>query len=467
MASAIELISRRGKESDDSLAIKNVDNIPAEQACFLYLGGSGANTDNAALRYTDIIQDEILDDLHIDMPIYTVQYIFDDNDDLGDRAFMFDKHRTNIVMPSAGPVHVMIDKNNINHIIDKVILPRIVQNGKALDNDTLQRRLHGVKLLMTEGEKNLPDLKIKFFELLEQKMRAVGYDEYNVFNAAYVLGQKIKTEQDLHDEYLEDIFNAVFLPRISNNDGKLRLPLDVAMRRIRKINIVAHCHGAYVVLKMEEKIKNKMRELGYNQKEINDVLGQMLTVALAPGCPLGVSKTRMISFASAYDMMIMRPRNWVAQYIKANQAIDMPKLMNGENVSGDWLYPSFLSDKNGEVFLIRMGFKWVRDNGQNGPSSLEHNNARFVQGKEKSTNDGRLIFGMARNILKNATLNSVAQDDGVKPLPPTRELVSIGDDNTERVFDMLTQNGDSFMTRVHDFGVKNAKQMHEANRLMR
>ena len=215
MASAIELISRRGKESDDSLVIKNVDNIPAEQACFLYFGGSGANTDNAALRYTDVIQDEILDDLHIDMPIYTVQYIFDDNDDLGDRAFMFDKYGTNVIIPAVEPVSLLIDDKKINRIIDKVILPRISKNGAPVDIETRRRKLAGVKLL-AHDKKNLSDLKTKLFDALQQKMSGLGYNEADIFNAAYVLGQKIKTEQDLHDEYLEDIFNAVFLPRISN-----------------------------------------------------------------------------------------------------------------------------------------------------------------------------------------------------------------------------------------------------------
>ena len=50
--------------------------------------------------------------------------------------------------------------------------------------------------------------------------------------------------------YIENLFDKTLLYRISDHDK--RLPLEEACKRVQNMKIIAHCHGAYVFLKLEE-----------------------------------------------------------------------------------------------------------------------------------------------------------------------------------------------------------------------
>lgn len=99
--------------------------------------------------------------------------------------------------------------------------------------------------------------------------------------------------------YVEDIFNNVFLERISTN-GR-RISTIAAAQNIRKAIIFDHCHGGYVALKLEELMLTKMKKLGYNKSEREKIMKQLLVMSYAPDCPLGVSKAQTIAFSSAMD----------------------------------------------------------------------------------------------------------------------------------------------------------------------
>ncbi|MBR5904800.1 MAG: hypothetical protein IKZ49_04725, partial [Alphaproteobacteria bacterium] len=107
------------------------------------------------------------------------------------------------------------------------------------------------------------------------------------------------TEDDINPRYVKILFETVFLPRISKNGQKI--DAESAKRNIRKINVVAHCHGSYTFLKVEELMWQKMSELGYTKQEMTEIQKQLLCVCYAPYCPLGISKSEFISFATAND----------------------------------------------------------------------------------------------------------------------------------------------------------------------
>ena len=65
---------------------------------------------------------------------------------------------------------------------------------------------------------------------------------------------KAKAE-DYDPQYVNDLFKRAILPRISLINGKGKLSTEEACKRIRKLNIVAFCHGAHVALKLEEKMQ--------------------------------------------------------------------------------------------------------------------------------------------------------------------------------------------------------------------
>ena len=144
------------------------------------------------------------------------------------------------------------------------------------------------------------------------------------------------SQDDIDPQYIHQIFNRVFLPRIANNG--MRLPLDVACHNIRNITVVAHCHGAYTFLKNEELMWEKMRELGYTQSEMNTIQKHLLCVAYAPHCPLGVSKSTMISFASAYDLLVDHNNNF-HKYAKEIRKQGLFK-------------PAWFPDQRGNIFIV-------------------------------------------------------------------------------------------------------------------
>ena len=80
------------------------------------------------------------------------------------------------------------------------------------------------------------------------------------------------------------------------------------MKRIRNLTVFAHCHGAYVFLKLEEMMQDKMKELGYTADERNIIQKQLFCVAYAPLTPVGINKSNVINFASAWDDAINSSR---------------------------------------------------------------------------------------------------------------------------------------------------------------
>ena len=65
-------------------------------------------------------------------------------------------------------------------------------------------------------------------------------------------------EETLSPTYVSELFEKAFLFRLCDKDGR-RLSVDEACRRMRKVTVVAHCHGAYTFLKVEEKMQQKMK----------------------------------------------------------------------------------------------------------------------------------------------------------------------------------------------------------------
>lgn len=110
------------------------------------------------------------------------------------------------------------------------------------------------------------------------------YELSNIKHRAEVLISQAKIDEivqkatidEYNPQYVDSLFEKAILPRISSLNGKEKLSVEEACKRIRKLNIVAHCHGAYVALKLEEKMQAKMNELGYSNEERKQIQSQML-----------------------------------------------------------------------------------------------------------------------------------------------------------------------------------------------
>lgn len=156
-------------------------------------------------------------------------------------------------------------------------------------------------------------------------------------------GRNIRIDRELSPEttdpkYVGEIFDKFLLPRISTDRGRRRLSADEAALRVRRLNIVAHCHGAYTALRLEEMMQEKMKELGYTPAERRQVQKQLLIMAQSPYCPLGQSQSTFVSFASVLDDEVSHYNNFEAAIRKINARREIP--------------PCYFPGRQGSLFLV-------------------------------------------------------------------------------------------------------------------
>ena len=266
------------------------------------------------------------------------------------------------------------------------------------------------------------------------------------------------TDEEYNPQYVDELFEKVILPRITLHNGKGKLSVEEACKRIRKLNIVAHCHGAYTALKLEEKMQEAMTLIGYNNDERKKIQSQLLVVAHAPACALGVSKSQFVSFKSVYDSNTPLKNNFFDRYIESRKAEERRRFVAEEDQNIDkieqnrWfdLKPCFFAGKQGNLFLIKQKYEWTEGEGPFMINSDEHNN---VQYKDKSqTKEGRMMAYFAKTILENGIKNSLQQDGAFVPLPSIESLVLDGDEvmasKAAKAFETMRENGKAFREKL-------------------
>ena len=247
-------------------------------------------------------------------------------------------------------------------------------------------------------------------------------------------------EEARNPHYIEELFNMAFLSRICDKNGK-RLSLDEACKRTRNLTVCAHCHGAYTFLKIEERMQQMMRSLGYSREESDKIQSQLLCVALAPDAPLGVSKSKMISFASASDMEI-RDSYYQKNNFKriVGLILDLKEADKQRGIRTEGIRTSYFPGKRGEFFLTERIYKPGDDE-----ESLraEHN---FLSNKDQEllTNGGKTLFNLAANILLSGIESSLRKT----PLPSVEELACGHDEENKVAFHRLKRNGDNLWNKI-------------------
>lgn len=232
------------------------------------------------------------------------------------------------------------------------------------------------------------------------------------------------SEDTINPRYVKEVFEKVFLPRISKNDGTQRISTDEASRALRGINVVTHCHGTYTMLKVEDLMSVKMQELGYDKKEIEQIQKQLLVVSHAPYAPLGVSKSTMLSFASAGDFEVEHYNNFHSAIINMKQRKEQIPL-------------SFFPEKQGNLFLAPTMSK-EEDNG-------EHNFSGYDAEQGSLSKEGKAITKMSGNVIANGLRNSL---EGFSVLPDVEHLVGCDNEEGRKFFDKITSNGAKMYQRI-------------------
>lgn len=296
-----------------------------------------------------------------------------------------------------------------------------------------------------------------------------GYSRKHLFNKyRMILSSKRAAEyekkcgpEECDPQYVEELYKKIIEPRISR-DGK-RLSAEEAMRNLRKITFVAHCHGAFTALKLEEKMQEKMKELGYPDKERTLIQQQMLVAAHAPACPLGVAKSTFIGFMSAADKEVPQGLNYFTHYINNRMMEESRRYYAEEDKDTEkinqnrWfdLKPSFMRGKMGNFFLIKQKYAYSEE----GPcliNSEEHNDVSYSS--EGQSDDGKLMMRLSQNIIRNGVKNALQQEQSFIPLPPIDELVLSGNEKIctkeKKVFSQMCANGKALEKEIYAAGRK-------------
>ena len=257
--------------------------------------------------------------------------------------------------------------------------------------------------------------------------------------------------------YIEEIYERVIEPRITKNKGAERIDVEEAAANLRKITFMAHCHGAFVALKLEDVMAQKMSALGYSAKERALIQKQMLVVAQAPACPLGVSKSTVVSFLSANDSEMPRPLNYLSTYVdkkmREDRAYTYAVMENdalGKATTKPFkLKPSFLPGVMGNCFLIKQKYAYDKEEGPSLINEKEHGFVGFRD--EELTSDGKVLQKFVFNALMNGIRNSKQQSKNLVPLPEVENLVCQGE-KERKVFKLMKQNGEKLMQDVYSYG---------------
>ena len=453
MASSVDLILRTEKTAENKFGIEYVDTIAPDEVCVVCLGGNSSVTAKDANGYASVVDHEIVEFLSEPVSVYSVIYNFSQDDASGDKDRGFDLlrgrgHMINRVFQDMEDFILIQDNNaSINYNFETFILPMLNEDGEKVPTDFIPINLY--MSIHIDGDAKM--VMKKLLKKVRHTMHEMGYDKEDIITAVETL--KAEVVED-NTQYIDDLFNRVLLPRISDTSGK-RLPFDIVLHRIRKISFAIHCHGGFVYQKLENLAESKMHELGYSNDEINRALSQMLAVAHSPSCRYGANKSRFLGFASAADSFVDTPKNWVTEYIRTKRnATDLAMKQKGvAKKPNDWIKFCFLEGRLGQLFLVPNIFN------QN-ENDLEHNYTGFVEHENQSQN-GKMMSRIAGNILINGIENSLAQNDKeFIPLPETRELM--GPDSEQ--YETLCKNGCDLMNDVRNFAVNKIAQILSRNK---
>ena len=423
--------------TDNEYGVRPVDSVPADSVCTIYFGGNGIVTEDKALRLGIVVDHEVLRYV-ADVPNYVVVY---DSlmvaDNRGERLVEMDKSAKDVLPRTSVSATVYLNDKNLDVAYRRRVLPLLIHSGPV-----------GIMRIQFAIDGDWDEIVAQLIGKVRRTMGVLGFQENVIFSTMNFVLRNCSPYTDFAPPYPQEMFEQILLPRISDGHGH-RIDLDTALRNVRKINILAQCHGGHVVRMMEKSMYYAMRKMGYTEQEIKQIMAQVLVAAYAPSCALGDSKFQFISFMSAYDYVVDVPNNWVFKYISDNRLAEAVRYSNGVP-NWEWnLPPMFLSGRNGNVFVVKQRFKTT--DGPNNISDSEHVSVRYFP--TDATDDGMVLGLLAHNVVANGIKNSLAQDSGHVPLPPISELI-LNAENAEILQDLfadMTAAGQKFMDDVHAY----------------
>ena len=155
-----------------------------------------------------------------------------------------------------------------------------------------------------------------------------------------------------------------------------------------------------------------------------------MCIAFSPDIPLGISKSRLISFISSFDNKLNG-----GYYYNFNNFKETIRILHA---SKERIEPSYFPGKQGEFFLI--------DKIYASTNFLLWDKEHFLlnDDKEPMTKDGEILFGLAANAIAGGIKNSLEE----KPLPSVEELVCGEKKENKVLFQTLKKNGENLWNKI-------------------
>ncbi len=278
----------------------------------------------------------------------------------------------------------------------------------------------------------------------------------------------VSNNETLNPQYIEEAFNKLLLPRISILNGKKRISLNEACRRIRMINFDVRCHGGYVAFKLEEKMQKEMVKLGYNKDEMKKIQSQLLFVAKDSAAPTDHLKSAWVCFNSVRDTVYPNSpdgrlsnnlfNNYLYNKIKEDKQHFQAIIDGNEKRAADLkefnLRPC-LVENQGNMFLIKQRYPYPKnDVFQVDENNIEHNFNGFYDSSQ--TPQGQMMCHIRKTVIVNGVKNSILQQNKHEPLPNLRNLVLSDNPKeqkqkefVEQNFDKMIENGQNLRQQIY------------------
>ena len=142
------LIQRVPKTSDNVYGITTVNNIPGDEVCVLYLGGNDTNSGRAANGNAKIIEQDILPDLSVPVPVYAAQYMVNIDEMAVEKESNFSKYGHNFLGSPRAYNSAWVTEQNFKNILKNDVLPRVVgHSGRPLSIDSAKEKLDKLSLV--------------------------------------------------------------------------------------------------------------------------------------------------------------------------------------------------------------------------------------------------------------------------------------------------------------------------------
>lgn len=175
-----------------------------------------------------------------------------------------------------------------NPFLDGPCLLCISAGGISSDKNVFGTTKRGMEMarMRVRGQKNagfsLQDFPVKFLSIK--------------------LDTKSQDKKMTEDERIDTFVAQYLVPLISSNGVKI--DCIQAMRNMRNVNMMSYCDGTLVVQNIEQKLLDRMQELGYSNEECKKIQSQMCMFPIATNRLTGTQKSTCISFKDINDLEV-------------------------------------------------------------------------------------------------------------------------------------------------------------------